>query len=139
MTKQAVLAPVDLWPQIKIDSKCPHGGEELRRWNRRKEVMERTEFLLSTLEKEWPELTTKSPPMEPIPILKAKLDTLLDLIKTKKLAAYPDLHAMLRAGLNRGARMGWFSGDIPQPVDFHAELTLGLHLKLTHREGAQYS
>jgi hypothetical protein len=26
-----------------------------------------------------------------------------------------------------------------KPVDFHAELTLGLHLKLTHREGAQYS
>jgi hypothetical protein len=27
----------------------------------------------------------------------------------------------------------------PVPVDFHTELTLGLHLKLTHQEGAQYS
>lgn len=116
MTKQAVLAPLDLWPQIKIDSTRPPGGEELRRWNRRKEVQERTGFLLSTLENEWPELTAKSPPVEPIPILKAELDRLLELIKTRKLAAYPDLHAMLRAGLNRGARLGWFSGDIPQPL-----------------------
>ena len=115
MTAGHISCPADMWPDIKATPK-PRDGAQLRKWQRREELCRRIDWLRKLLHKEWNELLTPEVPDKPIDLVGARLKALLHKVKTDKPDYYAELHAIFRAHLVKGLKLGWFSGEIPAPI-----------------------